>query len=202
MKTRIVVALLLSSSHFVLPPSQAQDKPLTLKEIKERAIAQKKTEEQKHKIERLNREAREFFAQRQWYQAISRYEIILEMDPQNNEANKKIAQATKHITDEEEQNKLSQAGEAFNLGKLDESLAICNLILQQDPGNSEAMALIGKIRIANITKLAQKAYAQGQWNHAISLCKNLLEIDPQNIEAKELIVQAKKRIITEEDVKK
>jgi tetratricopeptide (TPR) repeat protein len=132
-------------------------------------------------------------------QAIREFELILEFDPANKQAQYKLALARTKAAEETEAARAKVQDAKAKGDRLGEVNALRNLVLM-NPGDAAARRAFteakqkSKQQIEELYKKGVIAYAQGNYNEAIQIWNEVLDLEPEHAKAKESIKRAREKL--------
>jgi len=121
--------------------------------------------------------------------AIELYRRILDIDPQDPEAEVRIAELEQRIRNQGRvQELLIEARQAFERGRYREATALWEEVFSLDPGNVEAREgieqaearLTGLPELDQLAEEAEELYRNGEYTQAIALWDRILQVQPEN----------------------
>ena len=149
------------------------------------------------KIDRNFEQARRYFYDRRWNDALNELDKVLAIYPDHQEAQKMQRNIYSYISLDELQNKGLRL---FKQGVYLNALKVFNQIIAKDPGNviaksyvSECRAKLGK-RISELFNSGMSFYTAGNYEAAIREWNRILGIDPNHKSALEYKKRAQERL--------
>lgn len=137
--------------------------------------------------------------QGEYAQAIREFELILEFEPDNKQANYKLSVARTKAAEQVEAVKAQVKKARASGDNLGEANALRNLVLL-DPSDSGARKAFNeaknksKTQINDLYKKGVTAYAQGNYADAIQIWNEVLDLEPGHEKAKDSIKKAREKL--------
>ncbi len=142
-------------------------------------------------------------------ECIKQMEEVLKLDPRNTSAQYFLSEAKKKknekIKEQEINDKLSTARDAFQKGNYQECIKQAEEVLKTAPENASASNLLNEAKkkaeeeskqqqISDGLKVARDAFQKKNYQQCIDQAKKILGLDPQNEQARRLLNQARLRM--------
>ncbi|MCK4537439.1 MAG: PorV/PorQ family protein [Candidatus Krumholzibacteria bacterium] len=158
-----------------------------------------------------------YYSENEYILSRAQWKIVLEMDPDNNDAADYLARTEGKLEEQITQHKTA-AGGYESRGRLAAALGEWNIVRMIDPSNSEAIAATERIstrmeelgrnykaanrRLQTIESFenALKAFSEGRYDDSANLLEEVLRRQPDHEEARDLLNRIRRRMtpLTEE----
>lgn len=131
--------------------------------------------------------------------AIREFELILEFEPSNKQAQYKLNLARTRLAEEKEATQARVQDAKAKGDRLGEVKELRNLVLM-NPGDVAARRAFTEAKqkstrqIEELYKKGVIAYAQGNYNEAIQVWNEVLDLEPDHVKAKESIKRAREKL--------